>query len=480
MFTENKTSTLQGQTRLLRISALLGRFEIDRAVAFGILDRIWRLIAGPVTAVLVAAWFTPELQGYYYAFASLLALQVFVELGLGTVIIQFASHEWSKLDLDSSGRIVGDKNSLSRLISLARFTAVWYLVGAFVLTIGLVVVGYFFFSQSHDNAVDWLMPWLSLSILTGITICLVPLWSLLEGCNQVARVYAFRFIQGLCIHLSIWIAILSGAKLWAASVSSIVGLLVTTALLLARYWPFVKNLFFVRPAGPRIKWRDEVLPMQWRIALSWLSGYFTFSLFIPVLFHYHGPVIAGQMGMTWSLVSVVSSLSFVWVNPKAPRFGMLVAQKRYQELDRLLWRLVVIVSAVAALCSTALWGLVFLLYALNHPLSSRLLAPLPTALFLLATVIMVFSFPFSTYLRAHKKEPILILSVITAILIAASNLVLGKYFSANGMAVGYLAVTAIIIPFVILIWHRCRAAWHGEPVDAVQQTRCPVVILSDS
>src|SRR3990172_2856854 len=87
----------------LTIRDLLYRFDVDRAVSFGLLRRGWNFCSEPVTAILIATKFTPELQGYYYTFATILALQVFVELGLGTVIVQFASHEWSKLNLDKSG-----------------------------------------------------------------------------------------------------------------------------------------------------------------------------------------------------------------------------------------------------------------------------------------------------------------------------------------------------------------------------------------
>jgi len=63
----------------------------------------------------------------------------------------------------------------------------------------------------------------------------------------------------------------------------------------------------------------------------------------------------------------------------------------------------------------------------------------------------------------------MVLSVISAILIAASNLILGKHFGAAGMAVGYLTVTIVIIPFVFLIWHHCRNAWHCETSACLSQ-----------
>jgi O-antigen/teichoic acid export membrane protein len=444
---------------------LLRRAEIDRAVLFGIVTRIWSLVASPLTAILIATKFTAQLQGYYYTFASLVALQVFVELGLGTVIVQFASHEWSKLSLDENGRIIGDNAALSRLTSLAGIAAKWYLTGAAIAALGLAIGGYLFFEKSSQNNISWIAPWLTLSFLTAVTICLVPVWSLLEGCNQVSNVYTCRFIQSVCVNISTWFAILAGAKLWTATISSIVTISSATVFFFTMYRQFLKTLFFTHPAGPRIEWRAELLPMQWRIALSWLSGYFVFYFFTPVLFKYRGPVAAGQMGMTLSLASVLTSITFAWIAPRAPRFGILIAQKDYKQLDALFWRLVKIVSVVTSLGAASIWAFVYILNKLAPPLASRILPPLPAGFILLATAIIAISFPFSNYLRAHKKEPLLFVSVLSGILIGSSNIILGKYFGTTAMAAGYLVITIFVIPLVILVWHRCRTTWHIKTTD---------------
>ncbi len=143
-----------------KLNSIRDKLEIDRAVFFGLLSRVWGLITGPVTALLIATKFTPEVQGYFYTFGTILALQVFVELGLGAVVQQFASHEWAKLDLDKSGNIVGDSDSLSRLISIARVASRWYLYGSIVVSIGLSIGGYVFFYSPHMPEVNWFAPWL--------------------------------------------------------------------------------------------------------------------------------------------------------------------------------------------------------------------------------------------------------------------------------------------------------------------------------
>ena len=448
----------------LRLRYILRRFEVDRAVFFGLLTRAWGLCSGPVTAILIATNFTPELQGFYYTFATILALQIFVELGLGTVIVQFASHEWSKLDLNESGSLVGDRAALSRLISIADIAKKWYSVGGILATIGLGIGGYIFFSTSPDDGVSWVLPWFFLCMITGISICLVPIWSLLEGCNQVTRLYTFRFFQGALISITVWIAIIAGAGLWTAFISGIAGLCCSLFFLKRQYWLFLGTLLLSKPDGQKIRWHTDMLPMQWRIALSWISGYFVFSLFTPVLFKYHGAVIAGQFGMTWTLIGAVSMIAGSWLAPKIPQFGMLIAQKNYQKLDFSLWRITRIIIGISALLAVAIWSFVLILNILDFSIAdrfaSRLLPPLPTGIFLFAQLIVVTSLPFSAYLRAHKKEPLMFLSVISGILIGFSAFYLGKLYSVMGMAVGYLILNVILIPVVFLIWRRCRREWH--------------------
>lgn len=461
-----KPEKLQDILILLRVNyalkELLHKAEVDRAVFFGLLYKIWGIASGPITALLIATRFTPELQGYYYTFANLLTLQVFVELGLGTVIIQFASHEWSKLNIDKDGYIVGDKDSLSRLVSLSNITFKWYFVGSIIVIFGLGIGGYIFFSQSHSLTINWVLPWVLLCLLTGVTICFVPAWSLLEGCNQVKKVYIYRFWQGLFTSLSVWIAILLGAGLWAATVLSIVTIICSIVFIKFNYWKFFKTLLSSRAAGPRISWHKDILSMQWRIALSWISGYFVFSFFTPVLFKYHGPAIAGQMGLTWSVVGVIGVISTSWLTPKVPQFGMLIAQKKYKELDAIFWRVTKIVVMISIFIGLGIWFFVCILYSMNLSIAKRILPPLPTGLFILAQIIVYSSVPFSSYMRAHKQEPVMFLSILSGILIGLSTLILGKYYAATGMAVGYLIVNIIIIPFVFILWYHYKVLWHSD------------------
>src|SRR5258708_39256157 len=101
----------------------------------------------------------------------------------------------------------------------------------------------------------------------------------------------------------------------------------------------------------------------------------------------------------------------------------------------------------------------------NHPRStpraSRLLPLMPTDFFLLGKLLLVVPAPLSMYLRAHKEDPVMVVSGTAAIFIALASLVFGKSFSATGVSIGYFLVHVIAVPFVFLIWFRCRAKWHA-------------------
>ena len=71
---------------------------------------------------MISWYLTAELQGYYYTFTSLIALQVFLELGFSIVVTQFASHEWANLNLDKNGYIVLEEKEFLAASGSDRFS----------------------------------------------------------------------------------------------------------------------------------------------------------------------------------------------------------------------------------------------------------------------------------------------------------------------------------------------------------------------
>jgi len=440
----------------------LNRLEVDQAVFYAICLRVWQLFAGPVSVVLIAACFTPEVQGYYYTFAALMALQSFFELGFNIVVINVSSHEWLHLKLNAQGAIVGDTASLSRLASLCRLLFRWYAVASSLFFVGVGVGGGLFLSLKDYGEISWQSPWVVLVLLSAGLLWVVPFISLLEGCGQIAVVNRYRVYQAITGNAAVWASMLLGLNLWTTVAASAARLAWDLILILVRYRRFFRTL--VRSAsGPCLHWRADVWPMQWRLAVSGVFSYFAFSLFTPVMFHYHGPAVAGRMGMTWQLMVMLQAVALAWVQTRVPLFGRLIAKKDFKERDRVFFRLTWISLLVVTVGATLLWLAVWALYHFDIRLATRMLSPLPTALFLLAIVALHFPHCQAFFIRAHKRELLLGSSVVSSLLIGSTVWWLGKQYGPVGAACAYLSIIVFVIfPWQTRIWWRCRTMFDAE------------------
>jgi O-antigen/teichoic acid export membrane protein len=65
------------------------------------------------------------------------------------------------------------------------------------------------------------------------------------------------------------------------------------------------------------------------------------------------------------------------------------------------------------------------------------------------------------YVRCHKAEPFLMLSLVNAVLVGSSTFWLGKWYGASGMSLGFMIITVIItLPWSLIIFKRKRELWH--------------------
>lgn len=440
---------------------IINRLEIDRATFFALAVRAWQLFAGAITVVLIGKFFSPAVQGYYYTFAALMALQSFFELGFGIVVTNVASHEWANLRLNDAGEIEGDADSLSRLVSLGRLIFKWYAAAALLFVLAVGFGGAAFLATNPAADIAWQWPWVAVVIAAGLLLWSLPFLSLLEGCHQVAVVNRYRLLQGMAASSAVWIAILAGGGLWAIAAATVARLIVELALLLGRYRRFFRP-FLRRVQGETIRWREDVWPMQSRLAVSGVVNYFAFWLFTPVLFQYHSPELAGRMGMSWQLVIVLQMSALAWVQTRVPRFGELIARRDFAELDRVFFRVTAFSFGAVVTGAAALMGLVFALNLLEHPFAERLLPPLPFGMFVAAIVLYHFPQCQAFYLRAHKREPLFVSSVISSLLTGGLVWFLGKQYGAIGAGAAFLGVTVLfVLPVQTWIWQYCRREWHA-------------------
>lgn len=443
---------------------------LNRAVGYGVLTRLWGMLAGPVSILIIASRFSKEQQGFYYTINSLLAMQIFFELGLTGVIATFASHEFASLRWGEGGRFDGDPEHRARFTSLVCKSAKWFGIASLLLAVGLIPVGLLFFGGEKSASVEfsWRIPWVLAVLGTALNLMVVPFFAVIMGSGDVLTVNRREMLGGVIGTCISWLVMLLHGGLYAAAAVSFGNVIISWSYLTRRMPELLKlawhGLFSATGkamASGGLSWKDEIWPLQWRSAVAWGAGYFIFQIFTPVLFKYHGATVAGQMGMTMSACNALLAVCVTWINARSPEFGKFIAMRQWTALDQLFSKVFKQSLLIAVGGAVAGWALIYYVQ-MNFQLGQRFLSAHQVALLLAAIVIMIVNNGFAVYLRAHKQEPLMMITICASLLYGTSTILLGKHYSSIGVVSGFLAITlGFCLPAIYLVWLRCRREWHS-------------------
>ena len=453
---------------------LAGSSGLRRAIAFSVFARVWQVLTGPFTQILLMACLLPAARDYYYAFSSLLGMQVLIELGLHVVIINMASHEWAGLELQND-RLIGRSDARSRLISLGRLMSHWYRVAAIAFLVILFPSGLYFFSSQPSAGSDvvfagravvsWQFPWLALVAVTTIQLTQLPWLSILEGCHQVEMLNKTRFWQAVAGSIAVWVCLLTGCGLWTLVFSAFVRLLGDLWLIHRHYAGFFGEFANEIAGAPAMNWRDEILPLQWRIAIQGIMLWLAIQLPLLFVFRRQPEGDAARLGMTWSILTAAQGAALAWVETRRPLFGSLIAERRFAALDQIFFQsartsMLLITLAAAGLVSI-IWFAQFSMHPLAKMLADGLLPAGAAAVLALGFVANQPGLCANLYVRAHKRDPFLAASVISNLTTAVAQLSLGWLWGVHGIALGYaVAVAFVQTPLLVRVWWRIRRDWH--------------------
>lgn len=438
-----------------RLKHVLG---LDGAVAYTVLARLFQMVGSAGTVLLIVHFLTPEEQGYYYTILGLVALQTVFELGFSFVVLQMAAHERIHLALQDDGTIEGDPVAHARLASILQKTLRWYAAAAVVMWVVLLPGGVFFFSlRDRSSHVAWLAPWIVAVCACVLMFMLDPLFSFLEGCGQVREVANARFWQSLAIIAMSWTSLAAGHGLYAPAMI-MVGYAGVAAVFVWTRRRLLLGLLRYKAGDHAVSWRREVWSFQWQIAVSWLCAYFTMQVFTPLLFAFRGPVEAGQMGMSLSIVGYLSILALAWTSTKAAPFGQMVSGGRLLELRRYffrtLWQSSGVLAGMSVACEAGIVGLHYWF----PRLAARMVVPWVFGLLILATAGRFAAQSMAIYLRSFKREPFLVQSIVVATLTLLFALVVVHAWGSVGLAVVYLFCTGIV---GVVLAVRTFRSWEG-------------------
>ncbi|MBO1550552.1 polysaccharide biosynthesis protein [Yersinia pseudotuberculosis] len=427
--------------------------SIDYHIGITLLLRLWTIVAGGILILLVPIFFTENEQGYYFTFASLISLQVFFELGFNYVIVQMVGHEMAYIKINKYKQLEGQPSSISRVYSLIALLKKWYLVISLLFLIIVFISGFYFFKINGPlDIYIWLPAWSILVVFSSVNLFVSPQLAVLEGMGFVGQVAMIRLYQSLIGYILFFILISSGGGLLAVSIISGSSAFISLMFITVKY----KNILYRKNHiySDRISWRKEIFPFQWKIALSWMSGYFIFQLFNPILFVHQGAIEAGRVGLTLQIFSTMLALSMSWITAKSPVMARLIAENNRVELNKLFFSLI-IKSGILNIIMSFLFLLfiyVFRLYDFN--IVTRV-ADISVILVLCFTsIINHLVFSMAIYMRAHKEEPMLWNSITVGIIIIPLIYLFSKISSFLTIFSYFMVMVVVCLPWCYVIFKK--------------------------
>ncbi len=439
---------------------ILDKLFHDKALLASGINQFWRFLSGPLNMILIAHFLTEETQGYWYSFISICAMSVFADLGFTAILLQFAAHELKNLKIVNGKFLIKDnedESAIKKLGSLFNFSSKWVFLTVIVVYPIIYLVGFFLYTSKHTE-VGWQIPWLIYIFFSAVYFYCQSLLSFVEGCNQVAKVQIIRFISGAVNSASIAIALIFHCNLFALALSTAFSALVLLILMILKYTNFFRQLTYLTKDYHH-NWKESIFKLLWKYAITFSSGYLVFQIYTPLAFSQFGAEYAGKIGLTMSIMMAGFTISNIWLTSRSPQLNALTAAMDWRNLDILFKKR--FISGLFVLL-TGLGCFLILAFLFNDTIGffKRILPMVPLTMITSAWVIQYIISGMATYMRLHKEEPIVDISIAVSIVTVGTTLLLVKYCDKNWMFLGFLVVQIIVLPIFYRKFNFYRTVRH--------------------
>ncbi|KSV57504.1 lipopolysaccharide biosynthesis protein [Acetivibrio ethanolgignens] len=435
-------------------------FEKGTVVTF--INYITKIFLNPIIVLFVPVFLTEEVQGYWYTFGSIAALTSFADLGFTSIMTQYTAHEYTYLTLDEKKRcFVGDNNKLERIASLFKFIVKWIIVVLCIAFLIIATVGCIIFTGKNDN-VYWLTPWILYVFGTVINFSMEVGLSFFEGCSQFHITQKIRIVASTTHCLLTIVLLVLDMNLFALAIPLYVKAAIVAIGLLNKYGFAIKQMVAIKN-NTRINWIGDIIPLLIRYAVSWMSGYFAQQIYNPIAFSRFSASEAGLVGYCISIVSAIYSVANVWNLLAVPQYNMAVEKKDWRKMDYLMKKNLLLSIITYIIGIAALFGTSIIPFS-NRLIWSHILSPKAVVMLAINYLCSIIIYVEATYLRAHKKEPFMIISVCSGLISSILTLFFTNILGIEYMFLGLMLTNIIILPVSVYIWKKCRMEWHKNGV----------------
>ena len=438
----------------LTATARVRALAADPGVRGAATSRIIALVGAPVSLYLAATRLPPDTQGYYFVAINILAIAQLCELGLGTIIVQFTSHAWPRLQWGLRGGLEGDPAALDTISAILLAAIRWFSVAALVLFVITGIGGELLFGPTMSgDRFGFAVLWFSFIALTAVYLPVIPFLCVAEGCGDLVSLQRMRSWQAGTILVGLWTGIFFGGPLLAAWIAAALQLAIAVAWLARRHPALLRSPkslpahFITATRGIREHYRTE----QLRSAKLWFALNLAPQLLVPILLWLRGGDVAGRLGVTLALALAPLTISVAWLHGRYPSLGALAADGHTNEFETLARRATIESVVVFIVCALALIGAIQVLPYALPALAARVMSTATLGALLCGSFASLLQQAMAGYLRAFRDEAISTAIVTGNTAVVVVSAAAGRIGGATAMVWGYAAASLLIaLPIVIV------------------------------
>jgi len=428
------------------INSILKTLNIDKKVAIFLSSKLFSYISYPITLGLIVNFLNPIEQGYYYTFLTLLSFSMFLELGLGIILTNFASHEFANLRWKNNN-LDGDKVAIKRSFMLIKKTVLWFSFVALLFFFSMLGIGAYFFLESDST--NYYLTWVYFIAVFSPGLIISPLLSILQGFDRIKEVQSVIFFQVFFSIIAFWICLFMDFNIYALIVQFAVQNLISFLYLFFKY----RKLVFLSliESNKLFSWKDEVLPLQLKTGFTWLVSYLGINLLIPFSFKIFGPEVAGQLGMSFKIAEITSIICLAWTNTRVPKMGSIIASKNRNQFHYLFGSTL---KSILLIGGISIIGIYLLLFILDMYSYNLFLDRILNIKFILMLMIGYYMFAISNYfamtIRSFKDEKMIFPNFIALLVYSAAIYLSFSFNSYTSLILSFVIVNVfILLPFSI-------------------------------
>lgn len=403
--------------------------------------------------LVLPLYLTAETQGYWFTFMSLAALAVLGDLGFTVIILQWSAHEFANLTFDENQRFCGSASGLARISSLFVFSINRSILMALIAFPIVFIIGFVVLDR-NETSIGWHFPWLIYSATSVLIFLNNVTLSFFEGCNSVAKIQKLRFYIAVVSSVTTIAGVISGVGLYALAFGLLLSAVIGAVLIFSNYSSAIKQMLALHRLCDH-PWKKELVPLLLRYAISWASGYFIFQIFTPAAFYFYGANEAGKVGLSFSAIVAIYSISNIWMTIIIPSMNICVAEGNYLKLNFLFKRnlklaMLTYISGVSVLI------ICLVRFADFYGIGDRFVGLPALLVIVIAWFLQMIISAWAVYIRAHKQEPLVKASFVWALYTTVITLLIAINLPFKYFFYGFLSGYTLVVPWFYYIFKRYK------------------------